>query len=258
MDGLSSEGKILLDMIQSEFAKLATRLNEDLEKNCAKINENCLKVLQEKCVEVDEMKIQMKSLKGQVQKMQDEIDASNQYERKDTLILSGSALPTMSESEDCHEVVRDLLKDCLNINIAPGDINTCHRLGPISRPNGPASVNRSGKRNIIVKFCRRDIKKRIVTASKAQPKTDRKLFCNESLTPLRRSMFHALRRMKADDSTLVKGCTTMEGKVYAFTPPVTPNMRDQRHYIGNMEALREFCLQYVKQPVDRFLEHFTA
>ena len=263
---LSPEGQTLLTFIQAEFNKFTTTINSDLERNCHKINENCLAILNQKFAEVESLKQEVTVLKTQIQKlqgiqdsrdaqiqeMQDDADAANQYERKDTLILSGSAIPIMTESENSNELVLKLVKDKLKINMRPEDINTCHRLGPISRAN-------LGKRNIIVKLCRRDMKKQILIASKKQDKgANEKLYCNESLSPLRRKMFNCLRKMKADDSTLVRGCSTMDGKVYAFTPPVAPNSRDQRHYIENMDSLQKFCREYVKQPIDRFLEHYNA
>ena len=172
-------------------------------------------------------------------------DDADQYSRKDSLILSGPALPTFNDDEKTSEVVQKLLKDHLNVTVTDHDISITHRLGPL-RNSAP------GKRNIYVKLVRRDTKKHIISACKM--KKNGQLYANESLTPLRRKLFNALRKMKKDVPTLVKGCSTLDGKVFAFTAPINGNTKDQRHLISDWDGLKDFCRQFVKQPIDNFLQ----
>ena len=178
------------------------------------------------------------------------MDATDQYSRKDSVILSGPAVPPMQGEEDTLELVQKLVKDHLNIVVSQQDISTTHRLGPV-RASTPS------KRNIFVKFARRDVKKELILKSKNRNR-NATLFANESLTPLRKKMFNALRSMRKGVPDIVKGSTSMEGKVYAFTPPLAENGRDQRHYIEDWDALKTFCRDYVKKPLDSFLQIVAA
>ena len=125
------------------------------------------------------------------------------------------------------------------------DINTTHRLGPIRG----AGTN-SNKRNIYIKFVRRDTKKLVIERSR-QKKSP--LRANESLTPLRRKMLGILSSMKRKSPALVKGCSSMDGKIFAFTPPMAGMRKDERHFIPDMDALHAFCRDFVKRPLDEFL-----
>ena len=60
--------------------------------------------------------------------------------------------------------------------------------------------------------------------------------------------------MKADAPTLVKGCTTRDGRILAFTPPAPGQTRDRRQAISNVTELEEFCRVFVKKPLDDFLQ----
>ena len=197
-----------------------------------------------------QLEAQVKTLQQESKSAKSLIDDQDQYERKDSIILSGPAIPNMVTDENTHEIMKKLVKDNFGTNTQDADINITHRLGPI-RKSSNGSPN--PKRNIYIEFVRRDIKRKVIIASKTNRNTQ--LYANESLTPYRRRIFHALRRMKKHVDT-VKGCSTMDGRIYAFTAPLPNQTRDQRHHIKDMDALHDFCRQYVKQPIDSFLDNF--
>ena len=245
---LSHDGKILLQHLQAELAKFGKDISEIKELVNAKNRE--IETLKETIVllrnDRDDLKGQIYSLEGEFKKIHRKLDDEDQYQRRDSIVLSGSAVGTMTDTENINLHVKKLLKDHLNIDIESSDISVTHRLGP----------NRRGveeRRNIYVKFVRRDTKKFVIQSSKTQDR-GATLFANESLTPLRRKMFHALRTIKKNVEA-VKGCTTFEGNLYAFTKPLPNQTRDQRHHIPDMEALRGFCSEYVTQPLNTFLEN---
>ena len=184
-----------------------------------KSNNDISDLLKQKDAELEAVKINNAALKKEVTRLNDALDHADQYERKDSVILSGPALKAPTDQENTYQLVKDLLHDHLGVDIEERDINVTHRLGPV-KPG-------SNLKNIYVKFSRRADKIKVVNASKsrnkARPDANQpprpKLYANESLTPTRRKIYSALRRMKADVPSLVKGCTTRDGRILAFTPP---------------------------------------
>ena len=253
LKGLSSDGKILLGHIKAEFEKFNQDQNLLMEAEFQKLRDEFTSIISRKDTEVTELKEEVEKLSKDLKKAHQALDDADQYERRDSAILSGPALPIMTENEDTHASVIKLLKDHLQIEIDKKDINITHRLGPVRR----SSASSQAKRNIYVKFVRRDVRNAVIRASKGQTR-GATFFANESLTPHRRKMFHALRKMKSDDSTLVKGCSTMAGKIYAFTPPLAGQNRDLRHLIQDMDALLLFCRTYVQRPLDEFIQAISA
>ena len=247
VEKLSNDGKILMKHIQAEFDKFSrdhlARFHTELDKFKNEFSE----LMKSKDVEIQQLKEEVTSFRTEVKKLKQGIDDADQYERRDSVILSGSALPPMPEGENTHNLVLELLKDKWNVVLSLQDIDTTHRLAPLKR----RVVSAPARHNIYIKFVRRDIKNAVIRASKDQPR-GATLFANESLTPLRSKMFHALRKMKRETPT-VKGCTTRDGKMFAFTAPL-PNQRlDQRHFIADWDALMEFCRTHVQKPLDAFL-----
>lgn len=229
-----------------EFLGNFSNIFEDFKKTIIESNEKkdeVITALTEQCT----------TLERELKTAKNKIDDADQYERKDSVILTGPAVKPMEDNENTHELVQNLLKDQFDIEINKHDINITHRLGPIK-----ASTPK--QRNIYVKFVRRDVKRRVVQKSRELGKEKGKnspLHANESLTPLRRKIHNTLRQMKKDVPDLVKGCTTLEGKVFVFTPPVPGTARDQRHFISDWDTLQDFCRDFIKQPLDNFLQNFS-
>ena len=241
LDALSNDGKILLTHIQNSFDSFKDEIRKEFSE-----------LLESKSEEVDILKTQVVSLQKDLKTLRNDIDAQDQYVRKDSIIFSGPAVKNMEEDENCYEIVMDLVKNKLGVEIDERDINILHRLGPKNRAQAQTS-----NRSIYVKLVRRDKKREIIKASKKRT-SGPALYCNESLSPLRRSMYFALRKMKKKHPSIVKGCLTMDGKIYAFTPAVAQGNRDQRHYISDMDDLKDFCRKHVKKPMEDFLENFQA
>ena len=187
--------------------------------------------------------------------MKEFIDDADCYERRDTIVLSGSSIPSFTTGEKCSEIVKNVVKRELKIVIGDADINTAHRLWrkPVSQ-----GVDRRG---IVVKLCRRDLKRDLIMASKQQGKSSRSsnLYINESLTPTRQKLLFALRQIKRAHPTLVSGCTSIEGRVFAFTKNKNAGAgRDMRHLINTQDALQKFCDEFVKLPLENFLLSSSA
>ena len=98
------------------------------------------------------------------------------------------------------------------------------------------------RRSIIVKFCRRDCKRSVISVSRKTK--DSGIFVKEYLTRVRKSIFNALLPMKRALPYLVRGCASFDGRVFASTKPAPLSpapARDQRHLITLFDGLSEFC-----------------
>ena len=220
---LSEDGKLIIAFIEHEFKKFS----------------------ESKDREVQELKDEVTGLRSEINTLKGQIDDADAYERRDTIIISGEKVPLVTPGEVGSEIVQRLVKDELKLNLSPDSISTAHRLGRKPPNQSP------DRRNLIVKLVRRDVKHEIISASRKQPRRSN-LYISESLTPARSSLFYALRQMKK--SRLIKGCTTYDGRVYAFTASPQESQRDVRHPITSHEDLKKFCSKYVKQPLQNFLE----
>ena len=144
---LSSEGKLLATAMQKELAKM----KQDYTKMIAD-KDSVIEDLQQ---QVAAMRTDIDSLQERARKMEDNIDGADAYERRDTIVLSGPSLPVASAGENCVAKAIDVIKEKLKVQIAVNDISTAHRLG--TKPQNQAPDNRK----LIVKLCRRDVKRNI-------------------------------------------------------------------------------------------------
>ena len=131
----------------------------------------------------------IENLEKQLREFQLAADEQDAYIRRDSLIFSGNSIPVFTEGEDCTQIVRKIIREKLKLNLDPM-MSTAHRLG---KPPLTAS-NKPDKRDIIVRFCQRDMKYRVYEATRKAKING--LYANESLTPTRRKIHQALLSMK--------------------------------------------------------------
>ena len=222
---------------QLKFEEMMTNLKEELMKTC---NESDLKV--------NALKKEVNSLKIQVSKLEEKIEETEAYSRRDTLVLSGKKIPSFQQNENCSELVGKLLVDNLHLVSSPNEISVAHRLGP--KPNS----QRPDKRDIIVKFCRRDAKMNIISAARRVKPVD--FFVNESLTPQRQTITFVLRKAKREFPEKISGYSTLDGSVSVWVKPPNPNdplARNSRMVINNFQKLQDFCERILETPLTHFL-----
>ena len=229
---LSEDGKILISIMKNEFKKS---------------REEFALMMASKTSEIADLKAKVLSLEDELTKVKDNVDSAEAYERRDTIVLSGSSVPTAHQGENCMATAQSLIKEKFRVEVSAADISCSHRIGV--RP-----INQEpDKRSIIVKFCRREVKTNVLlTGRKAKVPG---LFVNESLTPARNSIYRTLRTIKRSAPQLVKGCSTFDGNLFVYTAPANPNSaRDMKHKINTHARLVQFCEDYIKKPLTTFLD----
>ena len=96
------------------------------------------------------------AVQKKVENLKKDIEETEAYKRKDTMILSGASIPEFSPGENCINIVRTLLQDKVKLTLEPTYISTSHRIRKKS------DTHQTNRINIIVKFCRRDVKRNIL------------------------------------------------------------------------------------------------
>ena len=209
-----------------------------------------LEQLHLKTIQIEELSHTVKALKDRVSKLEERVEDSEAYERKDTLIISGANIPPVIPGENCVSLVCDLFKSSLKLNVQPTDISTAHRVGkkPLNQ-----QVDR---RNIILKLCRRDVKADILHACR---QLKPKFYVNESLTPTRNSIMYVLRCARKKPQSKVIGCSSIGGRVFAWIK--SPNgaqmdNRNRRVPINTRSELETFCIDVLEEPLSNYIERW--
>ena len=218
---LSKESQTIIESIRSDFEGVKEEFRSEIRvlKDLLESRDETINRLQN---EVDIMK-------NKLAKIEEKSEDADAYERRDTLILSGELVPDATVGENCSYIASQIVKNHLKVNLTTQEISTAHRIGP--KPTG-ASVDR---RNIIFKLCRRDSKREIITTQRrVKPQG---IFINENLTPMRNIIMYCLRKMRRSPNSRVTGCTSYEGKVYAWVKSVNvgSNARDTRICVHSRE-----------------------
>ena len=237
---LGTEGKAIVLIMRKYFMQLEDKFNEILNK---------------KTSEIEDLHGQVGFLRKEVSRLTDLVDESDAFERKNSLIISGESIPISQKGENCSNLVVDVLKDNLKLVVDMNEINSAYRLGK------PPVGQQVDKRPIVVKLCRHDIKKSILQSSRNVFKNSNSsrrgiLYINENLTPTRLAILKSLRDIKRKHGDVVKGCTSYDGRVYAFVKSPNPTERDLRKLVNTREQFSTFCTEYLKKPIQAFLANW--
>ena len=167
------------------------------------------------------------------------LDDQDMYERRDTLVLSGPALPPESENEDAVMSVVNTVSNELKINIQPCDIDVAHRLGRSKEGH---------HRPIICKFVRRSTKSLIVhKCVTLKPQ----LYVNEHLTPARQQIYRKLLKLKKD-TQLITQLHTKNGKFFLRLKDIS-----QRFNFTDESTLRSILDEHQPVLLSRYNENST-
>ena len=167
-------------------------------------------IVNQRDARVVELESRVTKLENHVAKLEESIDENNQYGRRESLIVSGELVPMEVSGEDCRNVVIDLFRINLRLNMQPNDISTAHRIGRVNSSNGS-----SQKRNIIIKLCRRDLAAEIYSACR---QLKPKFFINDSLTPTRSKICFMLRQLKKKFPSKIKAVRSIRGEPMVTVP----------------------------------------
>ena len=234
-EDLSEDGKRIVSAIREDMAKLKAEFLDQLNI---------------KTKVIEDLSNEIEILKAKVIKLEEKVEDSEAYERRDTLVISGKNVPPVTPGESCVSIVCSLLRSQLNLNVQPTDLSTAHRLG--KKPTN----QQLDTRRIIMKLCRRDIKGDILKACR-QLKPN--IFINESLTPARNTIMYVLRRAKRKPNSRVTGCSSSGGRVFAYvksTDAAHQDTRDRRIPVNTYSELEAFCKDVLNEPLANYVDRW--
>ena len=134
--------------------------------------------------------------------LESDIEELQQYGRRNAIVVSG--LPE-NQNENTGELILNLAKDKLNVNLEQYEISRSHRLGP---PRNPSE----NPRNIVVKFVSYNVRRRIYEARKSLNRSVRgSIYICEHLTRFRSNLYYEARQLLKRGK--VKYAWTSDGRV---------------------------------------------
>ena len=254
MDALSDyqpksvDGKFMVPALVNLFKGL----QEKIEGMFAEIREEFITICKKSDSRIDLLEQENLELNRKIEKLENRIDENDAYERKDTVIISGNSIPPVDKAEHCASLTCKLIKDQLNYIVSPNDISVIHRLGEKKTTQGP------DRRDIIVKFCRRNTKMDVLSAARRTKANN--FFINESLTPVRQTIAFILRKAKREFPSIISGSSSLDGKNYVWINPPNPSApgaKAVRHAVHTHDRLVNFCNKTLGKPLSHFIESWT-
>ena len=232
-----SDVDALLATLPEECKTVVKVITEIITNRLSEKIVNLQKDLTEKEKAINDLKINVTTLTSRVNVLELHLDDVDQYERRDTVILSGASLPAESTQENTTNIVTQAIKDQLKINIQPGDISVSHRLG---------TKRQQHNRPIIVKLVNWSLKHDLVGACvQLRPQ----LYINESLTPKRIDLLSKIELIRKDHKQKFQQCYTQDGRIIVKFRNSTI-----KHTITNEKHMMDFLEKYPLM-LDTYRQH---
>lgn len=153
--------------------------------------------------DLQNMTDRLDELQNKYNDIEDILDEQEQYSRRNCLVVHGVS---ENDRENTNEVIMGIIKNNLNIDVRPGDLDRSHRLGAKGRGERP--------RGIIVKFTNYSIRDLVYKAKRRLKGTTPKMYILESLTAKRAKLLSDLRKTHVDKLT---ASWTQDGRVHLLT-----------------------------------------
>ena len=159
------------------------------------------------------------------------------------------------EFDTCHVASAAKLQQIgehLHLDLATEDISMAHRIGVKPKIQGEE------KRNIMFKLCNRDVKQNILKSCKVvKPK---KIYINESLTPLRNTILYVMRQAKTKHPSVINSCNSSDGSVVSWQQAASASAKTkyQKIIIITKKELDLFLQQELNAKATAFIDTWPA
>lgn len=237
-DNIETCNDINLDSLCEESRALYMLITERFDAALLEMERR----MTEKDARIDTLDRRVAELEASVNTLSERLEDAECSERKDTLILSGPAIPSFTEGENSGSVSMSLLKLKLKINLKSEDILEAFRIGkrPIDQ--------KPDKRSILIKLRRHEMKVDLLrSARKTKPEG---LYLNESLSANRAAALFALRQAKRSYPEKISACGSVDGRIFVCIGTPGPSGRKPRIYINSKVKLEKLLSDEVGVTLD--------
>lgn len=225
ISGLSEEGKFLYSLLSEKLDKILERVSEREERILQLEQENA-------------------TMKRDLTRISEKVDALESYERINDIIISGDALPIVSHGENVKQVFVEMLKIKLNYVLPSDKVLSAHRLG--QKP----AIQGSDKRSILVKLIDGGIKRDIIQACRSSKPQG--IFVRDNLTPQRAAFYYALRQVKKRNDR-IEYCGSRDGRIFIWMKAANGEGRNIRVFVSSVASFKKLCSDELMIEADDFL-----
>lgn len=191
---------LLQDCIERAFEVKCGHILQTIEENSGKILELQTKYDQS-AGQIKHLDQKVESLNDQCDTFRKEINELEQYSRRNCVRIFGVA---EKPNENIAEVIVDLAKSQLKLDLSPSSIDRCHRLGKLEN-------SKSQSRSIIVKFTSYATREQFIKSRRLLKGT--RIVIKEDLTKANLSLLSITK-----EHPKVKSAWTQDGRVLAEIP----------------------------------------
>lgn len=237
----------LIQKVQKDTSTLMSKFDnfqEQVEQNLNLMRAEFIKKIEEKDKEISNLKVEINTVNVKMNEIHERLDDSKAAEKRECLVLSGRGIPQATTGENTANIVKELLKDKLNIQESDTEITSAYRIGKPPQKSAPDN------RHIFVKLAKHEMKVKIITAcSKERPN----FAANECLIPVRNTIFYVLRRLKKDFPQ-VTGCGTRDGKVFVY---ITNEKNESvKHIVNTKLKLQQICTTMLETDMNEYVNQW--
>ena len=219
-EGLSEEGKMILDRITDKLNIAVTQILSKFDEHLHKIV-----VLEKQVAEYKHENIELR----------ERLDDVECEQRGSSLIISGDAVPCSVDGENVASVVSDLVKNKLNYKLPHASIVAAYRLGKKSASQAP------DKRSILLKVNHSDTKNDLRRAARSVKPSS--LFINENLIPRRAKILRTLRAAKRRFPGKVSACGSQNGRIYVWLTSSSDTGKNLKVFVNCEDKLDDICVK---------------
>ena len=184
ISGISEDGRLIVSVLLYTIKQNKEHFNaliEQKDREIKSLNDK-VRTLERKVSKIEE------NFEEKLDSMEAKLDSDDVKQRVNSVIFSGPSIPTVAPQENCISVVSTLLQEKYSVNMPASSIVAAQRIGKKPQMGSP------DKRNILVKFSAREVKKDLLQSSKSVRPDG--LYIREDLTPTRNTILYALRQAK--------------------------------------------------------------
>lgn len=216
---ISDESRKIVELLSSKLEGAVSELKAILELKDSKINK---------------LESELASMKREWQDLREKVEDIENFQRRDSLVISGEGIPAAAPAERTTEVVRAVVRSHLKVELGDGDVLEAYR-------TGLRGTQDPGRGQIVVKLRHHSLREDLVRTSKTVRPAN--VFINENLTPMRSKILYTLRQAKRRFPDKINGCGSRNGQVYAWIKPPNPSAKNMKVLINSINRLEEFCVK---------------